>query len=93
LDLFVGAIEAFPGRDDHEGEQQPIEGADDAEGEAGDFVIAFEAFDRHQAPNDIEAENAQAGKNDDNERHLDPGRPEQKISHRGTPSHTPAASY
>ena len=43
LDLFVGAIEALPRRNDYEGEQQPVKGADDAEGKAGDLVIAFEA--------------------------------------------------
>jgi hypothetical protein len=31
----------------------PLQGANDAEGKAGDLVIALEGFDRHQAPNGI----------------------------------------
>src|SRR5580658_6121016 len=79
---FVGPIVTLPCGDDHEGEDEPIERAQHAEGDAANLVVGAERIYPDDHAHQIEAGHAASSEDQQNESELGEDRIVKKEIHR-----------
>src|SRR5580658_7252541 len=85
LNIRVSAIEAFPGRHDHERQEQSIESAQHSKSEPRHFMILLQRSERHQDEHDVEPKDTESGKNNRHGDNLFHSRQIEQEIHRASP--------